>query len=72
MAYIGQAQDEWEAKRARAKREAARPKGPYCFYCEKRMRDAGGLKQHLHHSHNFTDDMWKEYVLTHQKPKTYL
>lgn len=72
MTYIGQAEDEWEARQAKLKRKATLPHGPYCFYCEKRMHDTGRLKQHLRDSHNFTDEMWKEYVLRHQPPKKYM
>jgi hypothetical protein len=71
MSYIGQREDEWEAKQKKIKREAAKPKGPFCACCDKRMRDLGGLKQHLRDAHSYTPSMWLEYLDTHQKKRDY-
>lgn len=72
MAYIGQAEDEWEAAQKKKAKKDKAPKGPYCAVCEKRMHDAGRLKQHLRDVHNYTNDMWKEYRIKYTPPKQYI
>jgi len=72
MSYIGQNEDEWEAKRKKAEREAKKPRGPYCAICEKRMHDVKGLKSHLRNKHDYTDEEWTRYVERHTPPKRYI
>jgi hypothetical protein len=71
MSYIGQAEDEWEAKQKKAAKKAALPRGPYCAVCEKRFHDEGRLKQHLRDAHQYTHEMWLDYLQQHTPPKQY-